>query len=339
NLIIMSEDLKRIVEELKQMNESLMHMFLMLEKRIDDVLWYHKVGDLARVIKVRIVGPPPSKVSKPNAPGARNPLVFWSYVFIPRNIDRNVKYPLIVLPHGGVHANMSSASANVVRELIAQGYIIIAPEYRGSTGYGKAFYELIDYGGLEIEDTHAARNWMVENCRYVDSKRIGIVGWSHGGLHALMNIFFYPDDYQVAYAGVPVSDLIMRMGYKGQHYRDLFIANYHIGVDVCDNVEEYRRRSPVNYVDKLKTPLLIHTTTNDEDVNYLEVLNLINALKAAGKNFEYKIFKEAPGGHVFGRIDTLLSREVRAEVYSFIAKYLNPPNPLTSADELNPFEI
>jgi len=335
----MSEDLRVILEELKQMRETLMHMFLALDKRIDDVLWYNVLGDVARIFKFRMVGPPPSKVQKPNAPGARNPVIFWSYVFLPKDLDRSQKYPLIVLPHGGVHANMSTASANIVRELLAQGYLVIAPEYRGSTGYGKAFYELIDYGGLEIEDTHAARNWMVENCRYVDPDRVGIVGWSHGGLHALMNIFFYPDDYKAAYAGVPVSDLIMRMGYKGQNYRDLFIASYHVGVDVCDNVEEYRRRSPVHYVDRLKTPLLIHTTTNDEDVNYLEVLNLINALKAAGKEFEYKIFKEAPGGHVFARIDTLFAREVRAEIYRFLAKYLHPKRPLTSADELNPFEL
>ncbi|MEM2137344.1 MAG: prolyl oligopeptidase family serine peptidase [Candidatus Methanomethylicia archaeon] len=335
----MSEDLKMVVEELKRLQESLMHAVLMLEKGIDDVLWYHKVGDLARILKVRLTGPPPSKVFKPNAPGAKNPVVFWSYVFVPKNINRNEKYPLIVLPHGGVHANMSSAASNIIRELMAQGYIVVSPEYRGSTGYGKAFYELIDYGGLEIEDTHVSRNWAVKNCKYVDPNRVGIMGWSHGGLHTLMNIFFYPDDYKVAYAGVPVSDLIMRMGYKSQNYRDLFIADYHVGKDVCDDVEEYRRRSPVNYVDKLKTPLLIHTTTNDEDVNYLEVLNLINALKAAGKEFEYKIFKDAPGGHIFSRLDTEFAMEVRVEIYRFLAKHLHPPNPMDTVDKLNPFEL
>jgi dienelactone hydrolase len=75
---------------------------------------------------------------------------------------------------------------------------------------------------------------------------------------------------------------------------------------------------------KLQTPLLIHTNTNDEDVNVLEVEELIRALKAEGKKFEYKIYQDAPGGHMFNRLDTKLARESRAEVYKFLAQYLKP---------------
>ena len=78
----------------------------------------------------------------------------------------------------------------------------------------------------------------------------------------------------------------------------------------------------------MQTPLLIHSTTNDEDVNVLEVEHLIKSLKAAGKNFEHKIYTNAPGGHAFNRLDTKLAKESRTEVYRFLAKYLNPPNPV-----------
>ncbi len=74
--------------------------------------------------------------------------------------------------------------------------------------------------------------------------------------------------------------------------------------------------------------MLIHTTTNDEDVNVLEVENLIKALQAAGKTFEHKVYQDAPGGHQFNRLDTKSARESRAEVYRFLAKHLNPPNPV-----------
>jgi dienelactone hydrolase len=80
--------------------------------------------------------------------------------------------------------------------------------------------------------------------------------------------------------------------------------------------------------------LLIHTNTNDEDVNVLEVKALINALKAANKNFEYKIFKDLPGGHSFNRVDTKKALEIRFDVYKFLAKYLNPPVQFKSADEI-----
>ena len=95
-----------------------------------------------------------------------------------------------------------------------QQYIVVAAEYRGSTGYGKSHYEKIDYGGLEYEDVDSSRKYMLDNYEFVDPERVGIIGWSHGGLITLMNIFNHPENYKVAFAGVPVSDLIARMGYK-----------------------------------------------------------------------------------------------------------------------------
>jgi dipeptidyl aminopeptidase/acylaminoacyl peptidase len=226
--------------------------------------------------------------------------------------------------HGGVHANFSSSAANIVRELIEQGYVVMAPDYRGSTGYGGGFYRQIDYGGRENDDVFAGRNWALETYAFLDPKRVGIVGWSHGGMIALMNIFEHPEAYACAYAGVPVSDLVARMGYKSPAYQELFSAGYHIGKSAEDDVKEYLRRSPVTHAAKLATPLLIHTNTNDEDVNVLEVQRLIAALKAEGKKFEYKIYQEAPGGHAFNRLDTKLARESRQEIWRFLAGHLRP---------------
>jgi len=300
------------------------HRFQQLLKAIDDLMWHLKLGDIAEVDKVRYTSRPPRRVPNPTAQGANNPLIIPAYTFIPKNLDRSRKHPLIVLVHGGVHGNFSTSSARIVRELIEQGYVIIAPEYRGSSGYGASFYRQIDYGGWENDDVFAGRNWMLETYDFLDPKRVGIVGWSHGGMIALMNIFEHPDAYACAYAGVPVSDLVARMGYKTESYRSLFSAPYHIGKTAWEDVQEYMRRSPISHAHKLNTPLLIHTSTNDEDVNAHEVERLIAALKAAGKKFEYKIYQDAPGGHAFNRIDTKLARESRREIYEFLARYLKP---------------
>ncbi|GAB4181677.1 MAG: alpha/beta fold hydrolase [Calditrichia bacterium] len=323
-------------EMIEKKFDALNHRLDVLEKAIDDVLWYHKVGDMAFVDKVRHYGPPPAKVKNPNKFGATNPVKFYSYVFIPRNLDRKKKHPLIVFPHGGVHSNFSTYYTHIVRELMAQGYVVIAPEYRGSTGYGEGMYKKIDYGGLEVEDVFAARNYMLENYEYLDKNRVGIIGWSHGGLITLMNIFEHPDDYQVAFAGVPVSDLVARMGYYDDEYRALYEADYHIGERAYDNVEEYRRRSPAWNTHKFKnTPLLIHTNTNDEDVHVLEVEHLIKSLKADGKKFEYEIFKDIPGGHSFDRMDTKIAKKIRVKIYKFLAAYLKPTKPITNLDQLH----
>lgn len=330
-----ANEIKQTLNSLKKADENLQHRLDILEKKIDDVLWYERVGDYAFIDKVFMTGPPLWKEKNPTGQGAGNPVKFWSYVFIPKNIDFNKKYPLIVFPHGGVHADFSTYYTHIVKELVAQQYIVVAAEYRGSTGYGKSHYEKIDYGGLEIEDVHASRNFMIENYSFVDESRVGIMGWSHGGLISLMAVFDHPEDYKVCFAGVPVSDLIARMGYKDQSYRDLFSADYHIGKPADQNVEEYKKRSPAWNAHKLKTPLLIHTNTNDEDVNVLEVEHLIKSLKAEGKKFEYEIFENLPGGHSFDRMDTKKAKEIRLKIYKFLSKYLSPPKGFTSVKDID----
>ncbi len=325
-----SPTLEDIHDMLERHVASLRHSLDVLNRRVDDVTFFHRVGEIADIDVVSFTGPPRRHQPNPTAQGAGNPLRIRAYVFVPKDLDRSKKQPLIVFPHGGVHSNFSTGNTNVLREMLQQGYTVVAPEYRGSTGYGGGFYRAIDYGGLEIEDTYAARNFMLETYGFLDESRVGIVGWSHGGLHALMNIFEHGEDYAVAYAGVPVSDLIARMGYKTQRYRDLYSAEFHIGKSAYEDVEEYRRRSPSWNTHKYDgTPLLIHTNTNDADVNVLEVERLIQALQANGKRgFEYRIYEAAPGGHSFNRLDTKFAKESRREIWRFLARVLRPDRPI-----------
>lgn len=322
-----TEELGRHIAELRQANEDLQHRLDQLAKSIDDVAWFVRLSDVAEVDKWRITGPPDANPSNPTAPGATNPVKFYTYTFVPKVRKAGEKLPMLVLPHGGVHADFTTYHAHLIREMIAQGYVVLAPDYRGSTGYGSSFWELIDYGGREVDDIHAAATWALETLDFVDRERVGLIGWSHGGLIVLLEAFAHPNDYACVFAGVPVSDLVARMGYSDDEYRGLFSARYHIGKTAQEDVAEYKRRSPVWQVEKLNTPLLIHTTTNDEDVNYLEVEHLIQALKAADKHFEYKVFTDAPGGHSFDRMDTAMARAARAEIYAFLARHLRPPRP------------
>lgn len=319
--------IEKQVEQLQRNMDELRHRLDEIEKSIDDVAWFQQLGDIAIVDKSRIFGPPDPNPRNPKASGATNPVRFYTYTFVPRDRKPGEKLPLLLLPHGGVHADFSTYHVHIIRELVTQGYVVAAPDYRGSTGYGRGLYELIDYGGLEVEDLHATKDWSLETFDFIDPARVGLAGWSHGGLMVLMESFAHPQEYACVFAGVPVSDLVMRMGYKGLSYEREYSAPYHIGKTVGEDLEEYKRRSPVWHVDKLAVPLLIHTNTIDEDVNVIEVEHLIQALKAAGKKFEYKIYENAPGGHSFDRMDTGLARQARREIYEFLAKHLKPPRP------------
>lgn len=294
-----------------------------VRKSTDDVLFWLRLSDVAEVDKVSIAGPPnPRGKDRYGIANERHPMRFAQYVFVPKKLDRSKKHPVVVLPHGGVNGDFGTYHVHIVKEMLEKGWIVLAPEYRGSTGYGKAFQEAIDYGGLEVDDVVAGLDWAVADLPYVDGSRAAIAGWSHGGLIALLAVMHHPEKFRAAYAGVPVTDLVTRLGYHEQSYEDLFAAKNHIGKKVVEDVDEYRRRSPVFWASKLKTPLLIHATTNDRDVNVVETENLVNALKAEGKKFEVKIYKDAPAGHSFNRIDTPFAKYSRKDIWAFLEKHL-----------------
>lgn len=330
---LLADEVRQLRAALQRYVEADGHQNDILERQIDNLMLFDRLGDVAEVDVITFTGPPPAHRVVSDNPGANNPLKIRGYVFVPRDLDRSRKQPLIVMPHGGVHANFESGSANVIRELVQQGYTVIAPDYRGSTGYGRGFWQEIDYGALETEDTHAARQAALDTYPFLDPQRVGLVGWSHGGLHALMNIFDHPEAYAAAYAGVPVSDLAFRLSYKSPGYTQLFAADYHVGKTPQEDPEAYRRRSPAFQVDRYRgTPLLIHTNTNDEDVYAVEVQRLVEAFRASGKTgWHFKQYENAPGGHAFNRIDTPLARESRREVYRFLAPHLRPARPVGDA--------
>jgi dipeptidyl aminopeptidase/acylaminoacyl peptidase len=310
---------------LRALEEGFAHHDLRLTRQLNELLWFQRLDDVALVDKVRFTGPPPRGTNAIAPPQGSNEVVISALTFTPRERSRWRKLPLVVLVHGEIHGNVATdEGVNVVRELVRQGYAVIAPDYRGSSGYGLDYWRLIDYGGREVDDVDAARQFMLERHREIDPKRVGIVGWSHGGLIALLAVFAHPEDYAACYAGVPVSDLEERIRIRGKEYEQLFAAPYHIGKTLAEAPEEYRRRSPTWNAAKLRTPLLIHANTNDEDVTVREIRTLIRALEAAGRPFEHRIYTNAPGGHVFNRIDTPLAVESRTDVWRFLGKHLHP---------------
>jgi len=132
-------------------------------KRVDDLMWHIMLDDIAHIDKVEYTSLPPARTGNPRAPGAGNPLIIRAYTFIPKNLDRSRKQPLIVFSHQGIHANEDTRDAHMFRELLEQGYSIVSADYRGSSGYGRGFYEQIDYGGREVDDVYLSGQWMLEN--------------------------------------------------------------------------------------------------------------------------------------------------------------------------------
>ena len=261
-----------------------------------------------------------------------------AYLFQPLNKRGPKGHPALVWVHGGVHGNWSITMWPFVREAVERGYVVICPEYRGSTGYGEKHYMEIDYGGYEIDDVMTAADYL-KTLPHVDSERLGIMGWSHGGYITLFSVFREQTPFKAASAMVPVTNLIHRLSFSGPTYQRQFATQKRIGGLPFEKREEYIKRSPLFHVDKLNTPLLVHVATNDTDVWYYEDQQIVDALRSRKSQLsETKVYVDPPpgpasGGHTFNRrVDReTLKRDDSPEqidswnlVWAFFEKHLFP---------------
>src|SRR5436189_3453194 len=130
-----------------------------------------------------------------------------AFVFQPLKPRGAKRGPALVWVHENIRGHLYEHYIPYIREATARGYVVIAPEYRGSIGYGRQLYEAIDYGGAEVDDVAAAANALSERYPTVDPARIGIIGWSHGGLITLLSLFRNPTTFSASVAIVPVPNL------------------------------------------------------------------------------------------------------------------------------------
>lgn len=230
-----------------------------------------------------------------------------AYLFQPLEKAGPKAHAAMIWVHGGVHGNWTEMYWPFVKEAVERGYVIIAPEYRGSTGYGKEHHNAIDYGGYEVDDVITAYDWIVENLPHVDPERVGIMGWSHGGYISMLAVMREEHPFKAAAAIVPVTNLIFRLSYKGPRYQRSFATQQRIQGLPFEKREIYVERSPYYQIEKLNVPLLVHVATNDTDVDFEEASMLIYALRVLKPDLaETKIYVDptpgpTSGGHTFSR--------------------------------------
>jgi dipeptidyl aminopeptidase/acylaminoacyl peptidase len=227
------------------------------------------------------------------------------YLFAPLT-KKAEKHAALLWIHGGVHSNWGISMWPFVKEAVQKGYVIITPEYRGSTGFGEKHYMAIDYGGKEVDDALSSVDYL-KTLSYVDMDRLGAMGWSHGGFIVSHILFRYEHPFKAGVAMVPVTNLFFRLSDHSPGYARSFAAEEGIQGLPFEKPDEYIKRSPVFHVQNLKVPILVHVATNDCDVFFRENNQMIHTLRSLKPDLsETKIYVNPPEGgggcgHTFNR--------------------------------------
>ena len=258
-----------------------------------------------------------------------------AFVFQPLTLRGTDGHPALVWIHENIRGHLYEHYIPYIREAVAKGYVVIAPEYRGSIGYGQTLYDAIDYGGAEVDDVVTAAEVLKTQYPQVDPARIGIIGWSHGGMISLLAIFRNPTLFRAAATLVPVTNLFHRLAWKGvERQRGAIDPHGRLGGPPAEQHDVYRERSPLFHVDKLEIPLYVAVARNDDDVTIEENMQLVDALRARKPGLaETMIYDDPPGGHLFDRrVDpdthqpenTREQRDSWNRVWTFLDWHLDP---------------
>ncbi len=243
-----------------------------------------------------------------------------AYVYIPDNAPRDERRPLILFIHGGPRSQTVNGFNRIIQYLANQGYAVIAPNYRGSTGYGKAFMDAdqLDMGGGDLQDNFAAVDFIMKS-GYIDPKKLVVMGGSYGGYLTMMALTKEPNAWAAGVAIVPFVNWFTEVAHEDPLLRQMDFAT--MG-DPVKNKALWEDRSPINFVDKIKAPLLLMAGGNDPRCPKSEAQQVADAVKKRGGVVDLKIYENE--GHGFARVENQIDAYKRAA--DFLKKYVPAPD-------------
>ncbi|MFC0203389.1 S9 family peptidase [Novosphingobium soli] len=220
-------------------------------------------------------------VTFPAADGTQIP----GYLTLPPN-STGKNLPAIVMPHGGPAARDEWGFDWLVQYFVTQGYAVLQPNYRGSTGYGSGWFQKNGFQSWKtaIGDVNDAGRWLVSQ-GITSSDKLAIVGWSYGGYAALQSAVLDPDLYKAVVAIAPVTDLEVLKG-ESRYY-----SNHRIMENFIGSGPHIAEGSPARHADRFKAPVLLFHGDLDMNVGVEESRLMNSRLKAAGKSVDYVEFK------------------------------------------------
>ncbi len=280
-------------------------------------VWVYSLNDgiSRQVTKSLMAGIRPEDMVQPflvHYPSRDGKWTISAFVYVPYNMQRNGQNAAIVYVHGGPTSQTVNSFNRFIQHIVNQGYMVIAPNYRGSTGYGKEFQQanLFDMGGGDLQDVLAAADFIKET-GFLDPKKIVVMGASYGGYLSMMSVTKAPDVWAAAVPIVPFVNYFTELENEDPVLREMDLAT--MG-DPVKNKALFEDRSPIFFADQIKAPLLLLAGGNDPRCPKEEAQQVVDAVKKRGGVAEYKVYENE--GHGFSRLENQI------DAYQRVADFL-----------------
>ena len=288
----------------------------------NDFWVYHlATGKTTQVTHSLMAGVPESHFVEPflvHYPSRDGKYTISALLYVPRNMQRNGQNAAIVYIHGGPAAQTVNSFNRFTQHIVNQGYMVIAPNYRGSTGYGKAFQNanLFDMGGGDLQDVLAATDFLLAT-GYPDKKKLIVMGGSYGGYLTMMAVTKAPELWA---AGVPIVPFVNWFTEIQNEDPVLQQSDRATMGDPEKNPDFFRERSPFFFVDRIKAPLLLLAGAHDPRCPPEETTQVVDAVKKRGGVANFKIYQDE--GHGFARVENQIDAYQR--VTNFLKAHVPP---------------
>lgn len=230
---------------------------------------------------------------------------------------RDEQAPAVVMVHGGPHARSSKRFNIYVQFLVTQGYTVLQPNYRGSTGRGRSFKQAIlnDWGGMEQADVAEGGRWL-QNQKGVDDERVAVFGGSYGGYSVYSQLTQYPELWTTGVAWIGITDLHALFENSMSHFQHML--RMQMGAPE-ENHDLWRDRSPIEHVENVQRPLFMLHGVNDPRCPVEQARMFRDGLQERGwedgEDFEYEELGEEGHG------STDISQQTR--VFNLLTDYLD----------------
>ncbi|TDU39672.1 dipeptidyl aminopeptidase/acylaminoacyl peptidase [Gelidibacter sediminis] len=237
--------------------------------------------------------------------------------YLPHQASENNKVPAMVWVHGGPGGQTRQNFSSMIQYMVNQGYAVLAVNNRGSSGYGKTFYQMDDlnHGEKDLQDCVEGKNWLATQPE-IDGSKIVIIGGSYGGYMTMAALTYAPEEFDVGVNLFGVTNWIRTLKSIPPYWESMRKSLYlELGDPYTADSVRLKRISPLFHTDKVTKPLIVLQGSKDPRVLQVESDEIVAGVRKNGVPVEYVLFEDE--GHGF------IKKENQIEAYSRVVQFLD----------------